>query len=267
MWAAYQRTRLKKEKLWAAVVTERPTSGSDDKKSDPVVESWEAMNGVALATIQMSVKLVHLNTVTSVDAAKEAWDALKVMFEARDNAQLLRLMDELSNLKKGDDENIIKFASPAKMIRDKLAMLGNPVDDSTLALRVLSGPPLTSRSTFARSLSGSSGVSTGSNRRSIRVGPLPVSNIARVGRSQPAVRNNRTENCKQERGMKAQGVPSGGLICDAPATRLGLFLPVHREDLHRQSTPLIFGVGGTIPTSFFFLRGSYPPHLVWLRPS
>ena len=67
-----------------------------------VVAEWDAMNGAALATIQMSVKPVHLNTVTSVDTAKEAWDALKVMFEARDNAQLLRLMDELSSLNKGD---------------------------------------------------------------------------------------------------------------------------------------------------------------------
>jgi len=141
VWAAYQRAQLKKEKLWKAVMTDRPASGSDDKKADPVVAEWDTMNEAALATIQMSVKPVHLNTVTSVDTAKEAWDALKVMFEARDNAQLLRLMDELSSLKNGDDENIIKFASRSKMIRDELAMLGNPVDDNTLALRVLSGLP------------------------------------------------------------------------------------------------------------------------------
>jgi len=138
-WAAYQRAQLKKEKLWAAVVTDRPASSSDDKNSDPVVDAWDAMNEAALATIQMSVKLVHLNTVTSVDTAKEAWDALKVMFEARDNAQMLRLMDELSSLKNGGDDIIIKFASRAKMLRDELAMLGNPVDDNTLALRVLAG--------------------------------------------------------------------------------------------------------------------------------
>jgi len=141
VWAAYQRGQLKKEKLWKVVVTDRPASGSDDKKADPVVAEWEAMNEAAFATIQMSVKPVHLNTVTSVDTAKEAWDALKVMFEACENAQLLRLMDELSSLKKGDEENIIKFASRTKMIRDELAMLGNPVDDNTLALRVLSGLP------------------------------------------------------------------------------------------------------------------------------
>jgi len=141
VWAAYQRAQLKKEKLWKAVVTDRPASGSDDKKADPVVEEWDAMNEAALATIQMSVKPVHLNTVTSVDTAKEAWNALKGMFEARDNAQLLRLMEELSSLKKGDDESIIKFTSRAKMIRDELAMLGTPVDDNTLALRVSSGLP------------------------------------------------------------------------------------------------------------------------------
>jgi len=141
VWAAYQRAQLKKEKLWKAVVTDRPASGSDDKKADPVVAEWDAMNEAALATIQMSVKPVHLNMVISVDTAKEALDALKVMFEARDSAQLLRLMEELSSLKKGDDENIIKFATRAKMIWDELAMLGNPVDDNTLALRVLSGLP------------------------------------------------------------------------------------------------------------------------------
>jgi len=61
------------------------------------------------------------------------------MFEARDYAQLLRLMDELSSLKKGADENMIKFASRANMTRDELAMLGSPVGDNTLVLRVLAG--------------------------------------------------------------------------------------------------------------------------------
>ena len=141
LWAAYQRAQLKRETLWAAVGTDRPASSSDQKKSDPVVDACDAMNQAALTTIQMSVKPVHLNTVTSVDKAKVAWDALKVMFEARDNALLLRLMDELSSLKKGGDDNINKLVSRAKMIRDELAMLGNPVDANTPALHVLTGLP------------------------------------------------------------------------------------------------------------------------------
>jgi len=50
-------------------------------------------------------------------------------------------MDKLSRLKRGDVENIIKFASRSDMIRDEFAMLGDPVDDNTLAPRVLSGLP------------------------------------------------------------------------------------------------------------------------------
>ena len=139
VWAAYQRAQLKKEKLSKAVVTDRPASGSEDKKADTVVEEWYAMNEAALVTIQMSVKPVHRNTVKSVDTAKKTWYTLKVMFEARDNAQLLWLMDELSSLKKRDDESIIKLTSRAKMIRDELAMIGNPVTDNTLALHVMAG--------------------------------------------------------------------------------------------------------------------------------
>jgi len=137
--AAYQPAQLTKEKLCKAVVTDRPASGSDDRKADPVVAEWDAMNEAALATIQMSVKPVHPNTVTLVDSAKEAWEALKFMSEARDNAQLVRLMGELCSTKKSNEKNIFEFASRAKMIRDELAMLGNPVDDNTLALRALSG--------------------------------------------------------------------------------------------------------------------------------
>jgi len=141
VFAASQRAQRMKERKWKAVVTDRPVSGSDDKKADPEVEEWDAMNEAALATIQMSVKPVHVNTVTKVDTAKEAWDALKVMFEARDNAQPLPLMDEMSSLRKSDEENIMNFTSRAKMVWDELAMLGNPVDDNTLALSVMSELP------------------------------------------------------------------------------------------------------------------------------
>jgi len=141
VWEAYQRAKLEKEMLRKAVVTDRLASGSDDKKADPVVEEWGDMNESALETIQTSVKPVNLNKVTSVDMSKEASDALKVMFEVLDNAPLLRLMEELSSFffNKGDDENIINFASRAKMVQDEMAILDNPVDDNTLTLSVFSG--------------------------------------------------------------------------------------------------------------------------------
>jgi len=99
------------------------------------------MSESALATIQMSVKQVHLHSVTAVSTAKDAWEAIKDIFEARDNARLLQLMHELSNFKKNGDESIIKYTSRAKGLRQELAMLGNHADENTLVLQILSGIP------------------------------------------------------------------------------------------------------------------------------
>ena len=126
---------------------------------------------------------------------------------------------------------------------------------------------MTSCDIFARSPSGRSGVSTGNSRRSIRVGPLPVSNMARVVISNPAVRNNQTASSKQEERMKAQGVPFGGLSSEAPTTRLGRFLPALRDDLHPRSTPLVFRAGGTNPPATRFPRGGHPPRPAQPLPS
>ena len=87
----------------------------------------------------MSVKPVHLHSVTAVSTAKDAWDARKDIFEARSSAGLLQLMHELSNLKKDGDDNIIKYTSRAKGLRQELSMLGNQVNENTLVLQILSG--------------------------------------------------------------------------------------------------------------------------------
>jgi len=99
------------------------------------------MNKSALATIQMSVNPAHPYSVKAVSTANQAWNALKDIFEARDNARLLQLMHELSNLKEGSDENIIKYTSCTKGIRQELSMLGDQVDENTLVLQILSGLP------------------------------------------------------------------------------------------------------------------------------
>jgi len=89
VWAAYHRAQLAKKNLQKAVVTGRPAFGSDDRVAEPVLQQRDAMNEAALATILMSVELVPVNTVTSIDTAKEAWDAIKVLLEAPQNARLV----------------------------------------------------------------------------------------------------------------------------------------------------------------------------------
>jgi len=88
--AVYCSAKLIKEKVWAAVVTDRPASGSG-AKSKVASEAWDIVNELVLETTQISVKPVRLCSVTAVSTAKEAWDALQHIFEARDNARLPQL--------------------------------------------------------------------------------------------------------------------------------------------------------------------------------
>jgi len=118
------RAQLTKEKVWTAVVTNQPASGSHSK-GNLMGDAWDVMSESALATIQISVKPVHIHSVTAVSTAKDAWDALKDIFEARNNARLLQLMHELSKLKKGGDENIIKYTTSAKGLCQDLSMMRN----------------------------------------------------------------------------------------------------------------------------------------------
>jgi len=124
VWDVHCRAQLIKEKVCTAVVTNQPASGSDSK-GHLMGDAWDIMSESALATIQISVKPVHIHSVTAVSTAKDAWDALKDIFEARNNARLLQLMHELSTLKKGCDENIIKYTTRAKGLCQDLSMMGN----------------------------------------------------------------------------------------------------------------------------------------------
>jgi len=60
VWAVYCRAQLIKEKVWSAVVTDRPASGSDSR-GNFVADARDIMNESALTNIQMSVKPVHLH--------------------------------------------------------------------------------------------------------------------------------------------------------------------------------------------------------------
>ena len=140
VWAVFCRAQLIKEKVWAAIVTDRAAEAADGK-GDAKGQARDEMNVMALATIEMSVKPVHRPTVMALATAKGAWDALKDMFVAHDNARLQQLMHELRSLKKGGDENIIKYTSRATSIRQDLSMLDNQVDETTLVLHILSELP------------------------------------------------------------------------------------------------------------------------------
>lgn len=106
-----------------------------------VEQTGDANDAKALALIGLSVEDQYLPTVNKCTVAKEAWDALESIYKSRSNARVLILKRQLNSITLQDHEPITKYISRAQALRDQLAAIGHPVDDSDVVLAVLSGLP------------------------------------------------------------------------------------------------------------------------------
>lgn len=95
----------------------------------------------AHAQILLHVKDHHLQQVMACSSAKEAWEMLKKVYEAKSNARKLMLRQELTQLKMGPAEPITKYVGRAKDIQNKLRATGYVVADQDLAFSVMAGLP------------------------------------------------------------------------------------------------------------------------------
>ena len=95
-----------------------------------IEKTGEANDAKALALIGLSVEDQYLPTVNKCTVAKEAWEALESIYKSRSNARVLILKRQLNSIALQDHEPITKYISRAQALRDQLAAIGHPVDDS-----------------------------------------------------------------------------------------------------------------------------------------
>jgi len=138
VWDMHCRAQLIKEKIWAAVVTDHPASASASK-GYLVADAWDRV-GVGDYTDVGQADSSPFGDGSQYGQGRVG-SAQAHIFERRDNAWLLQLMHELSNLNNGGDKAIIEYRSRAKGQRHELAMLGNQVDENTLVMQILSDLP------------------------------------------------------------------------------------------------------------------------------
>lgn len=112
--------------LWTAIVDEAADAESDTK---------------ALALIGLYVKEHHLPTLERCKTAREAWQQLESVYQAKSNARKLQLRKELTQLKKGGDEPLTKYVARAKDIQAQLLAAGHTVADQDLIFSVMAGLP------------------------------------------------------------------------------------------------------------------------------
>lgn len=89
----------------------------------------EEKDAKALAQIGLYVKDHHLPMLERCTSAKNAWEQLEAVYQAKSNARKRQLRKELTQLKKEAYEPLSKYAARAKDIQNQLRATGYDVGD------------------------------------------------------------------------------------------------------------------------------------------
>ena len=126
-WETRMKFLLITRGLWIAVTSNGEVDPDTDQK--------------ALALIGLCVKEHHLTTLKRCATAREAWQQLEAVYQAKSNARRLQLKKDLTQLKMGPGEPLTKFAARAVDIQDQLRAAGHETSDQDVAWAVLAGLP------------------------------------------------------------------------------------------------------------------------------
>lgn len=125
-WRSRMKFLLIVKGLWGAV-----TGDSVDPEKDQK----------ALAQIGLHVKEHHLSTLERCNSAKQAWDHLEAVYQAKSNARKRQLRKELTQLKMGATEPLAKYVARAKEIQNQLRAAGHELADQEVVWSLLAGLP------------------------------------------------------------------------------------------------------------------------------
>ena len=71
--------------------------------------------------------------------AKDIWDTLNQLFEAKNENRKMALRDKLHNIKMTKDDNVTSYLTRVAQVKDELAAVGEVVTDSELVRISLKG--------------------------------------------------------------------------------------------------------------------------------
>jgi hypothetical protein len=70
---------------------------------------------------------------------KEMWDALKNLYEAKNENQKMALKDKLHDTKMGKGESVSSYLTQVAQVKDELVAVGEVISDSKLVRLALKG--------------------------------------------------------------------------------------------------------------------------------
>src|ERR1700761_4803943 len=94
---------------------------------------WVASKRTLKHTIAALVPDSVFNKIKSSTRAKDAWDALKALFEGRSQMIAVDLHRKIQSLKCGEDENVCTHLNNVANLHEQLATMGTTIPDSKYA--------------------------------------------------------------------------------------------------------------------------------------
>ena len=161
LWAYMMRHVLVAKDLWNVVAGNdvRPMSRTDNATSTGTVEDeagtstmvepppsqeqrrWDGRDAQAHALIALSVKRSIIPHIRSCKTAREAWDVLCTLYQARNEARVAYLRKQLESEHMNEGDSMDNFLTKVKDLKEQLIFADEVLSDNSLLQTVLNGLP------------------------------------------------------------------------------------------------------------------------------
>ena len=125
---------LKEWKIWSFVSTVMAKPIDKDEFAE-----FEALEARAQRVILDGVKDHLIPHLAEKKTAYDMWDALKQLFEARNENQKMALKDKLHNVKMTQGEGVTSYLTRMAQVKDELTTVGETISDSEMVRIALKG--------------------------------------------------------------------------------------------------------------------------------
>jgi hypothetical protein len=134
-WKVRMTTIFKENKLWALVTTVI-VSSSNDPISLEIHEVKEAKSQRLILDGVRDPLIPHL---AEKKTTKEMWEALKNLYEAKNEKCKMTLKDKMHSIKMAMGESVVPYLTRLAQVKDELAVVGEVISDSKLVRITLRG--------------------------------------------------------------------------------------------------------------------------------
>ena len=139
IWSVKMHNLLVMKGLWSTIKNPRPEP-SDSNKAELI--KFDDKDERAVSFIMLSIDESHYNVVQGLSTAREIWDCLKDLFQAKTETRLAALAKQITTVEKSTEETVVEyFARSQALHRDLLDIDEDAMSERTLVAIVLNGLP------------------------------------------------------------------------------------------------------------------------------